>query len=86
MTCLAQGPESADSDVGLLSAVTERQILVCSSVLHGFNLWAADQIFAIKDFKGFCQSVKQKLWIETQIYELPLPSRFYAVVYSLIFI
>lgn len=41
---------------------------------------------AIKDFKGFCQSVKQKLWIETQIYELPLPSRLYAIHYSLIFI
>jgi hypothetical protein len=53
MTCLAQSPESADSDIGLQSAVIERQILVCSSVQHGFNLVAADQILRLKDFKGF---------------------------------
>ena len=53
MTFLAQGPESADSDAGLLSAVIERQFLVCSSVQRGFNLRAADQILRLKVLKGF---------------------------------
>lgn len=53
MTCLAQGPELADSDLGLLSAVIEQQILVCSSVQHGFYLWAAEQILRLKILKGF---------------------------------
>ena len=47
-TCLAQSPESANIVVGLLSAVIERQILVCSSAQHGFNLLPAEQILRLK--------------------------------------
>jgi hypothetical protein len=48
MTCIAQSHESADGDLGLLKAVIERQIIVCSSVQHGFNLRPADQILRLK--------------------------------------